>query len=55
LGFEVAVAILDVKNSGSGTGELAPAAKVGVDESGAVTIDDYGATVIWLQRLVRAR
>jgi hypothetical protein len=55
-GPHVAVAILDVKNgSESGMGELAPAAKIGVDEGGALLIEDYGSTVVWLNRLVRAR
>jgi hypothetical protein len=52
-GFDVAVAMLDLTEAGTGTGELAPAAKVGVDEHGAVLIDDYGATVLWLNDLVR--
>jgi hypothetical protein len=54
-GFDVAVAILDLSGAGGGTGELAPAAKVGVDESGGLRIQDYGATVVWLNGLERAR
>jgi hypothetical protein len=54
-GFDIAVAILDIKNSESGTGELAPAAKIGVDDKGALLIQDYGATVMWLNGLVRAK
>ena len=54
-GFDVAVAMLDLDGSGGGLGELAPAAKLGVDESGAFLIEDYGAAVIWLQRLARAK
>lgn len=54
-GFDVAIAILDVKNSASGVGELAPAAKIKIDEGGAVVIDDYGDTVVWLNRLERSR
>jgi hypothetical protein len=52
-GYEVAVAMLDVQ-AGGGTGELAPAAKVGLDDGGAVLVEDYGASVIWLKDL-RAR
>ena len=46
-GFEVAVAMLDL-DGGKLSGELVPAAKVGVDPKGALLIDDYGATVVWL-------
>jgi hypothetical protein len=53
-GFDVAVAILDV-NEGGGIGELAPAAKVGVDDAGALLIKDYGATVMFLSAVTRAR
>ena len=54
-GFDVAIAILEVKNSGPGGGELAPAAKLAVDETGAVRVEDYGATVVWLTKIVRAK
>jgi hypothetical protein len=46
-GFDVAVAMLDL-SGGKLSGELVPAAKVGVDPNGALLIDDYGATVVWL-------
>ena len=49
-GFEVAIAMLDLDKTG-GKGELAPAAKVGIDNGGAITIEDYGATVVWLNDL----
>lgn len=54
-GFDVAIAILDVQNGGKGVGELAPAAKIGIDETGALQIQDYGAIVVWLNGLARAR
>jgi hypothetical protein len=54
-GFDVAVAMLDVGAGGGGLGELAPAAKVAVEEDGAFQIEDYGATVIWLKELARAK
>ena len=53
-GFEVAVAMLDVNDAGAGLGELAPAARVALDAGGALRIEDYGATVVWLQGLARA-
>jgi hypothetical protein len=54
-GFDVAVAMLDLNEAGEGLGELAPAAKVALDAHGALTIDDYGATVMWLKGLARAK
>ena len=51
-GFDVAIALLDVS---SGTGELAPAAKVGLDDSGAVRVEDYGSAVVWLNKITRAK
>jgi hypothetical protein len=52
--FAVGVAILTLDGTG-GLGELAPAAKVGVDAGGALLIEDYGPTVVWLNGLTRAR
>ena len=46
-GFDVAVAMLDL-DGGKLSGELVPAAKVGVDPNGALLIEDYGATVVWV-------
>ena len=40
-------------DAGAGVGELAPAAKIGLDPNGAVLIDDYGATVVWLNELAK--
>jgi hypothetical protein len=54
-GFDVAVAMLDLNDAGAGLGELAPAAKVALDAEGALRIEDYGATVVWLQGLARAK
>ena len=52
-GFDVAVAML---YPGDGAfGELAPAAKVGIDSSGAFLIEDYGTTVVWLEGLAASR
>ena len=54
-GFDLAVAMLDLSDPASGLGELAPAAKVALDAGGALRIEDYGATVVWLQGLARAK
>ena len=52
-GYDVAVALLDLSSGGAGVGELAPAAKIGLDAAGAVLIEDYGATVVWLNELAK--
>ena len=54
-GYDFAVAILDLDASGKGEGELAPAAKVKMNESGAVVIDDYGAEKVWLKSVAPAK
>ena len=54
-GFEVAIAMLDLKTGDTGLGELAPAAKVGLGDGGALVIEDYGPAVVWLNALTRAR
>jgi hypothetical protein len=54
-GFDVAIALMDLKSDGTGTGELAPAAKVSMDENGALRMQDYAAsTVVWLNGIKRA-
>ena len=47
-GFDLALALLELPSSGSGTGELAPAAKVKVTGAGAIETEDYGAEVVRL-------
>jgi hypothetical protein len=53
-GYEVGLVMLTLDAKYSGTGEFAPAASVGVD-SGALVIQDYGATVVWLTGVAPAR
>ena len=54
-GYDVAIAIMDLKPDGTGSGELAPAAKVSIDGNGALQMQDYAAaTVVWLQAIKRA-
>jgi hypothetical protein len=49
-GYDVAVATFQVDAAGKGTfGDLAPAAKVKVDDKGAIVIEDYGAEVVTLK------
>ena len=54
-GYDVAVAILVLEAGDQGHGELAPAAKVKTNESGAIVIDDYGSAKIWLQNIAKTK
>jgi hypothetical protein len=54
-GYDLAVALLYLDAKSSGHGELAPAAKVKTNESGAVVIDDYGVDKVWLKNVARAK
>ena len=54
-GYDVAVAIFEVIDGATGIGDLSPAAKVRLGDGEALVIDDYGATVVWLNEVVRAR
>jgi hypothetical protein len=54
-GFDLALALLVLDGQDSGSGELAPAAKVKVDDSGAVVTDDYGKEMIHLTGIAKAK
>jgi hypothetical protein len=54
-GHDMAVAMLELKDGEPGTGELVPAAKVGVDDGGALIVENYGPSVVWLKNLAAAR
>jgi hypothetical protein len=47
-GFDLGLVLLQVPLWGAGSGELAPAATVRMDEEGAIVTDDYGAEVVRL-------
>jgi hypothetical protein len=47
-GYDLALALLVLDASDSGTGELAPAVILSVNESGAIVTNDYGAEVVRL-------
>jgi hypothetical protein len=47
-GFDLALALLEVKDSGTGTGELAPAATIRLTDTGAIQTQDYGAEAVRL-------
>jgi hypothetical protein len=54
-GFDLALAILDVKDAGAGSGELVPAATVRLDAAGAIQVHDYGAEAVRLTNVQRRR
>lgn len=54
-GFDLALALLVLDGQDTGHGELAPAAKVKVDDSGAVVTDDYGKEMIRLTGIAKAK
>jgi hypothetical protein len=47
-GYDLGLVLLDLSNPGKGSGELAPAARVKLNEAGAVVTEDYGAEVVRL-------
>jgi len=53
-GYDVAVAILVLEADGSGHGEIAPAAKVHMNASGAIVVDDYASAKVWLKGIKKA-
>ncbi len=47
-GFDLAMALLEFKDSGAGSGELAPAVTVRLNDTGAIQTQDYGAEMVRL-------
>jgi hypothetical protein len=45
--------LLELKASGPGKGEIAPAAKVRVDAQNAIVTEDYGAELVQLTNVVK--
>jgi hypothetical protein len=54
-GFDLALALLVLDARDTGEGELAPAAKVKMDEAGALVTDEYGREVIRLTKIAKAK
>ena len=51
-GYDVATAMLVLDTQDKGHGEFAPAGKITVKE-GAIAIEDYGGSVVWLEMVAR--
>ena len=54
-GFDLGLALLVLNESGAGDGELTPAAKVRVDEKGAIVTEGHSAEVVRLLNVARAK
>jgi hypothetical protein len=52
-GYDFGLILLQLDASKPGTGEIAPAAKIRVDDKGAIVTEDYGAEVVRLTNIVR--
>ena len=53
-GYELGLVLLDVAASGPGRGEISPAAKVRVDQQGAIVTEDFNAAdVVHLSNVVK--
>jgi hypothetical protein len=50
-GFDLGLVLLDLAGPGSGSGEIAPAAKIRVDAQGAIVTEDYGAEAVRLSNI----
>ena len=51
--YKLALAVFEVNDAGTGSGELSPASKVKVNEQGAVVTEDYGADVVRLTKVAK--
>jgi hypothetical protein len=51
-GFDLALALLQLMDAGPGTGELAPAATIRLNEQGAIQTQDYGTDMVRLSNVM---
>ena len=54
-GFELALALLMLDSRDRGDGELAPAARVKMNDTGAIVTDDYGPETVRLTGIARVK
>ena len=54
-GFDLALALLVLDGSDKGDGELAPAAKLKVDDKGAIVTEEYGREVVRLTNVAKVK
>lgn len=54
-GFDLTYVMVSFDAKGNGRGEMAPAGKVKFMESGAPAVEDYGAHVVWLDDVTKAK
>ena len=53
IGYDLALAVLEVKTAGGGTGELTPAAKVKLNDQGAIVTEDHAPETVRLTNVVK--
>ena len=51
-GFDLGLVLLDIAAAGPGRGEIAPAAKIRLNEQGAIVTEDYGVEAVQLSNVV---
>jgi hypothetical protein len=54
-GFDLTYVMVSFNANGNGRGEMAPAGKIKFMESGAPAVEDYGAHVVWLDDVSKAK
>jgi hypothetical protein len=54
-GFDLALALLSLDSADKGDGELAPAAKVKVNDTGGIATDEYGSEVVRLTGISKSK
>jgi len=54
-GFDLTYVMVSFDANGNGSGEMAPAGKIKFMESGAPAVADYGAHVVWLDDVSKAK
>ena len=54
-GYDLALALLVLDGSDKGDGELAPAARIKVDDKGAIVTEEYGREVVRLTNIAKVK
>jgi len=52
-GYDLGLILLDLSGPGPGKGELVPAAKVKIDDKGAIVTEDYSGEMVVLSQVVK--
>ena len=52
-GYDLGLVLLEVPASGTGKGEMVPAAKVKIDPQGAIVTEDYSGETVQLTQVTK--